>query len=373
MNQENEQYQPFSTRLLAWYAANRRSLPWRDHPDPYAVWVSEIMLQQTRVDTVLPYFERWMARFPDVWTLAEAPQHEVLNLWEGLGYYSRARNLHSAARIVADQYAGSLPSEVTELRKLPGIGPYTAGAIASLAFNMDEALVDGNVRRVLSRVFNVAAPSDRPEGQRILWDLAAAHLPSGRARDYNQALMELGALVCAPREPGCSECPVGPVCEANRLGVQAERPVLKPKVKTPHLTVTAAVIRQDGRILIAQRPQDGLLGGMWEFPGGKLEPGENLAGCLVREISEELGVSIAVGKPFGVYRHAYTHFKVTLHAFDCRLDPAGQQPEGIGVAAFRWVTPNEMEGFPMGKIDRQIASELLGEQTGSGRMDDGRA
>lgn len=349
----------FSTRLLDWYRSARRTLPWRDHPDPYAVWVSEIMLQQTRVDTVLPYYERWMVRFPTIESLAEASQQEVLNLWEGLGYYSRARNLHRAAQTVVEQFDGALPADIRELRKLPGVGPYTAGAIASLAFNLDEALVDGNVRRVIARIFNVSEPVEQLSGQRVVWNLAAAHLPSGSARDYNQGLMELGALICSPRDPNCPGCPVQDLCEANRLGVQDERPVLKPKMKVPHVTVTAAVIRLNGLILLAQRPQDGLLGGMWEFPGGKVEPGEDLVDCLAREIDEELGVSIVVGQEIGVYRHAYTHFKVTLHAFECLIEPVGQQPIEKGVAAFQWVRPDEMEKYPMGKIDRQIASFLL--------------
>ena len=357
----------FEKRLLDWYMENRRSMPWRDHPDPYAVWVSEIMLQQTRVDTVIPYFERWMERFPDVFQLAAAEQQDVLNLWEGLGYYSRARNLHRAAQVLVEQYDGRLPDNVRDLKKLPGIGPYTAGAIASLAYNEDEALVDGNVRRVLSRVLDIGLPVDQPEGLRIVWEAAEQHLPRGRARDYNQALMELGALVCTPRNPDCETCPVQAVCIAAALGIQDERPVIKPKRKAPHVTVTAAVIRRNGRILITQRPQDGLLGGMWEFPGGKVEPGEDLAACLQREICEELGVDISVGEPRGVYRHAYTHFKVTLHAFECRLAPENQSLQMLGVAAIRWITFSELDDYPMGKIDRQIAGRLVREEKAKGQ------
>ncbi len=357
----------FSETLLAWYAKHRRELPWRDHPEPYAIWVSEIMLQQTRVDTVLPYFERWMKRYPTIRHLAKADQMEVLNLWEGLGYYSRARNLHKAAQKIVEEFNGNLPADVKLLKKLPGIGPYTAGAIASLAFGQDEPVVDGNVRRVLSRVFNVEVPVDKPEGSEMIWELAADHLPSGKARDYNQALMELGALVCLPRNPTCDDCPVQAVCEAYRLGIQAELPVLKPRMKTPHITVTAAIIRQKGLVMITQRPQEGLLGGMWEFPGGKLEEGEDLSSCLEREICEELGVRISVGQAFGVYRHAYTHFKVTLHAFECALDPAGQEMQQNGVAAIRWIAPKDLKDYPMGKIDRQIASRIYKELLERGR------
>ncbi|MFQ5616808.1 MAG: A/G-specific adenine glycosylase [Anaerolineales bacterium] len=351
---------PFPSALLSWYAQNAREMPWRGHPSPYAVWVSEIMLQQTRVETVIPYFERWMARLPTVEALATAGLQEVLNLWEGLGYYSRARNLHRTAKIVVGEHGGQLPRDVSALRKLPGIGPYTAGAIASIAFGLDEPLVDGNVRRVLARVFDVAVPADSTAGKRRLWELAAEHLPPGRAGDYNQALMDLGAMICTPRNPACVRCPVNCLCEAHRLGSREDRPVLKPKTATPHYIVTAAVIRRNGQVLIAQRPENGLLGGLWEFPGGKLEPGEDLVACLQREIREELGAVVDVGGSLGTYKHAYTHFRVTLHAFGCTL--ASGEPRPIEVADLRWVTPAKLPDFPMGKIDRQIARRLLSEE-----------
>jgi A/G-specific adenine glycosylase len=351
-----------SKPLLAWYRKNRRQLPWRDDPHPYAVWVSEIMLQQTRVETVLPYFERWMRRFASIESLAQASQQEVLNYWEGLGYYSRARNLHRAAREVVEQHNGRLPGDVRSLRSLPGIGPYTAGAIASIAFGLDEPLVDGNVRRVLARLHNLDIPVDSAEGEKRLWALAREMLPPGRAGDYNQALMELGALVCTPLEPACEGCPLADGCQARLLGLQAERPIRSARAKMPHYVVTAAVIRREGTVLIAQRPQDGLLGGLWEFPGGKLEPGEDLQTCLRREISEELGARVEVGVSLGTYRHAYTHFKVTLHAFDCRLAPADQAIQHNGVEAVRWVRPESLGDFPMGKIDRQISDLLVAER-----------
>lgn len=345
--------------LLNWYQQNARRLPWRiESPDPYKVWVSEIMLQQTRVETVLPYFERWMKRFPDLPSLAQASLQEVLTVWEGLGYYSRARNLHRAAQIVMDEQNGALPEDLSALRRLPGIGRYTAGAIASIAFGKDEPALDGNIRRVLARIFNVDEPANSPEGERKLWELAQENLPSGRAGDYNQALMDLGAMICTPRSPACPRCPVEAYCQARALGIQEQRPVLASRQQTPHYTVTAAVIHRGDRILISQRPPSGLLGGLWEFPGGKQQPGETLQACLEREIMEELGVKIRVGDPFGIYRHAYTHFRVTLHAFCCTLvDQAAPQP--IQVHDFRWITSGELPGYPMGKIDRQIADRLL--------------
>jgi A/G-specific adenine glycosylase len=359
-----------ATSLLNWYSQHGRQLPWRSVKNPdseecggdanhsYAVWVSEIMLQQTRVETVIPYFKRWMQRFPSLTALANAPLQDVLSAWEGLGYYSRARNLHRAAQIVLKNYAGELPADPHALRKLPGIGHYTAGAIASIAFGLDEPALDGNIRRVLARLFNMTEPARSPAGKKRLWELAAAHLPTGQAGEYNQALMDLGAMLCTPRAPECERCPLAIHCQARTLGVQEQLPVLEAKPAIPHYIVTAAVILRTGLVLIAQRPPDGLLGGLWEFPGGKLQPGEDLAACLQREICEELGVAIQINGQIGVYRHAYTHFRVTLHAFQCVLSN-GAQPRSLQVDDLRWVHPQELPNFPMGKIDRQISRDIL--------------
>ncbi|MFC1996056.1 A/G-specific adenine glycosylase [Chloroflexota bacterium] len=346
----------FSQKLLDWYATDARELPWRGNPDPYAVWVSEIMLQQTRVETVIPYYKRWMMRFPSVFELSSASQQEVLSLWEGLGYYARARNLHQAASVIVAEYAGELPQEAQDLQTLPGIGRYTAAAIASIAFGKDEAALDGNIRRVLARVFDVTKPARSTQGERQLWQLSEENLPSGCAGEYNQAMMDLGATICTPSCPNCGDCPVQEVCQARKLGVQEDRPVKKARPAIPHYTVAAAVIRRNGQVFIAQRPDKGLLGGMWEFPGGKTEEDESLDVCLKREICEELGVDIEVGAPFGVYQHAFTHFRITLHAFECLLNDGTPIPHEH--KDLRWVRPAELHKFPMGKIDRQIAKRL---------------
>jgi A/G-specific adenine glycosylase len=355
----------FADSLLDWFHKNARELPWRSYRTPYRTWISEIMLQQTQVDTVIPYFENWIAHFPDIFTLAKADEQEVLSLWEGLGYYSRARNLYRAAKRVVEEYHGQLPDSTIELEKLPGIGPYTSAAIASIAFNIDAPAVDGNIRRVLSRYFNVEEPARSPEGERKIWDLAGSNLPSGRAGDYNEALMDLGATICTPKTPHCGNCPLAEGCVAKQLGIQDERPVKLPRKKVPHAIVTAAVITTDGKVLLAQRPSQGLLGGLWEFPGGTLEEtDQDLEACLLREIKEELGVRVKIDQPYGVYRHAYTHFRITLHAFLCRL-PDGQIPQAIASEAVTWVFPSELSSFPMGKVDRQIANRLV-EEVGDG-------
>jgi A/G-specific adenine glycosylase len=346
----------FAERVLKWYAQHGRSLPWRGTADPYAVWVSEIMLQQTRVEAVIPYFERWMRLFPSIQALAQAGEQEVLAAWEGLGYYSRARNLHRAARLMVEQHAGQLPRDPEALRQLPGIGRYTLGAIASIAFGLDLPALDGNLKRVFARVFDVEQPVDSPAGEKRLWELVAENLPAGRAGDYHQGLMDIGAGICLPRRPRCLLCPLLDMCRARQIGVEEARPVKKPRRETPHYTVTAAVIRRGPKVLLARRPAKGLLGGLWEYPGGKVEAGEELAQALQREIGEELGSGLVVGDPFGVYRHAYTHFRITLHAFLCKL--TGAPPQALEAEEIRWVPLSELDQYPMGKVDRLISRRL---------------
>ena len=339
-----------SRLLLKWYRQHGRTLPWRDHPDPYAVWVSEIMLQQTRVETVIPYFEKWMKLFPDVKALAQASERDVLNAWEGLGYYSRARNLHQAAKMVTSKFNGQLPRDLTELRSLPGIGRYTVGAIASMAFGMDEPTLDGNLRRVFARLFDVSEFADSPIGEKILWDLAAQNLPKGQAGDYNQALMDLGATICLPKNPRCLLCPLMEICEARKNGTQDLRPVLKAKKVSPQYIHVAAVIIQRGRVLLAQRPADGLLGGMWEFPNGRVNA--DPAKELTKVINAAYSLKVKKKEALGIIQHAYTHFKVTVHAFRCDCAPIPKNK------SLKWVRVGELDDYPMGKVDRGIANKI---------------
>jgi A/G-specific adenine glycosylase len=338
-------------RLLAWYRQNKRSLPWRDHPDPYAVWVSEIMLQQTRVETVIPYFERWMAHFPDVQTLAAAREQEILTLWEGLGYYSRARNLHRAARILLDEFDAQLPADVETLRSLPGIGRYTAAAIASMAFGQNVAALDGNIRRVYARLFDIDEPLGTTHIEHLFWEIAEELLPPDHAGDYNQALMDLGASICTPRSPACERCPVNAGCAAYKHGTQNERPVPKAKKAVPHYVHAAAVIIDAERVLLAQRPRAGLLGGMWEFPNGRVDgdPAEGLAAA----IASGYRLHVRAGDALCEVRHAYTHFKVTEFAFRCALSESILADENL-----RWVPLAALTDYPMGKIDRRIADAV---------------
>ncbi|MHC1782890.1 MAG: A/G-specific adenine glycosylase [Anaerolineaceae bacterium] len=345
-----------ATPLLEWYRREGRILPWRSNPQPYQVWVSEIMLQQTRVETVMPYYQRWLELFPSIITLAQAGIQEILSAWEGLGYYSRARAMHKTAQILVNEHKGVIPDDPDTLKRLPGIGPYTAAAILSIAFHHDIPAIDGNIRRVYSRLFDLAAPLKSPESENLIKKAACENLPPGQAGDYNQALMDLGAGICLPTHPRCDLCPLSQSCLARERNVQEQRPVIIPKEAVPFYLVTAAVIQTDGNVLIARRPEKGLLGGMWEFPGGKVETGESLPNALVREIEEELGVQIAVGQPCGVFRHAYTHFRIELHAFSCGILSGDPQP--LQASEVRWVDPAELSKFPMGKVDRLISRKL---------------
>jgi A/G-specific adenine glycosylase len=344
-------------RLVTWYADHRRDLPWRRVRDPYCIWVAEVMLQQTQVATVIPYYAHFLARFPTVESLAAAPLDEVLKAWEGLGYYARARHLHAAARQVAIEFDGQMPDTLDGLLSLPGVGSYTAGAILSTAFGQGVPAIDGNVRRVLSRAFAVEGDVTRGAGQRRLWALAEELLPSGRAGDFNQALMDLGATVCTPRAPSCGQCPLAEDRRAHQAGQEEQFPVRRQRRAVPHYEVAAGVVwNGQGRFLIAQRPVDGMLGGLWEFPGGKREPEETLEACLRRELAEELGIEVAVGAPLTVVQHAYTHFRITLHAFHCRV--VAGQPCPLGCADWRWVSLDDLPRFAFSAADHQIIAAL---------------
>ena len=354
---ESEDLALIGQRLLDWYEGHCRDLPWRRTRDPYAILIAEIMLQQTRVDTALAYYERFVARFPTFEALAAAPLDDVLKAWEGLGYYARARNLHKTARRVTRDLGGHLPETPEALLLLPGIGRYTAAAVASIAFGYDAVALDGNLRRVLCRLLSVDDDPGRPNTQRALEKLALVMLPPGRASEFNQALMDLGATICIPATPLCLLCPLMTHCRAQQEGLQNELPIRATRSKRPHRDVTAGVIwNGNGKLLITQRPLDGMLGGLWEFPGGKRRPGEGLAACLHREIDEELAIEIDVGELLLTVEHAFTHFYMTLYAYDCRW--LSGTPQCLGCRDMRWVTLDELGDFAFPVADQRIISHL---------------
>jgi A/G-specific adenine glycosylase len=315
------------------------------------------MLQQTRVETVIPYYRKFLRKFPTVESLASADLAAVLKVWEGLGYYARARNLHKAAGVLVSSHRGKLPRRSAELRTLPGIGEYTAAAIASIAFDEAVPALDGNARRVLSRWIALASDPASRSGMRRLREKAARLLDPRRPGEWNQAVMELGATICLPAAPRCGACPVSGFCQAYRINNTAGIPRRKKRLPTPHYQVTAGVIQHRGRILIARRKEHGLLGGLWEFPGGKQEPGESLEECLQRELQEELNIRVAVGEKLTRIRHAYTHFRITLHVFFCRW--IGGHPEPVGCSELKWVRPSELTRYAFPKADHSIIELLL--------------
>ncbi len=348
----------FARRLLEWFAAFQRDLPWRRTSDAYAIWVSETMLQQTQVATVIPYFERWLARFPTMRALAEAPLDDVLKLWQGLGYYARARNLHRAAQTIVEKHDGVFPARFEDVLALPGVGRYTAGAVCSIAFNQDAPLVDANVIRVLCRVFGVRGDPKSTKVQAELWRLAADLIPPGQARAFNQAMMEHGALICH-QAPRCPACPVRDLCAAYASGDPTSLPEFAPKAAfTTQIDVSAIVRRPDNEaVLIVQRPPEGLWGGLWEFPRVTLAPNETPEAGAVRAAREAAGLSVRVGERLGVVKHGVTTRKITLIGVAATLTDTGAEPKvGSGAA---WALPAELENFARASPQVKLASRAL--------------
>jgi mutator protein MutT len=437
--QETRRSRSLQERLLAWFRANKADLPWRRTRDPYAIWVSEIMLQQTQVATVIPYYERFLKAFPTVRALAAASEHDVLKLWQGLGYYRRAINLRAAARQVVAKHGGRVPDDPAVFAGLPGIGRYTCAAVQSIAFGRPLAVLDGNAIRVFARWFAISQDVTHGAVQRELWEVAqslvpqtpppghagarhAAPLqeagwhghptlggravsflatstatqrrvaappsprastatqrrvtlpPSSRARtatqrgvavppgprnnsgDWNQAIMELGREVCTPREPRCPACPLRTLCLARRRGIQGRLPVKRKKKPVPHIEVGAGIVWRRGRILLCKRRADAMLGGLWEFPGGKRDPGETIPQCIRRELREECDLDVAVGGHLVDVTHTYSHLRVTLRCYHCRAG-AGRVRR-LGCDDARWVRPQEIPDYPLPAADVRILEAL---------------
>lgn len=341
-----------ASALLAHFDATKRSMPWRETSDPYAIWVSEVMLQQTRVDTVVPYWERWLQRFPTVEALADAELDDVLKAWEGLGYYSRARNLYRAARMVRERFNGRVPGEPETLRELPGVGEYTAGAVASIAFDVPTPAVDGNVRRVLSRLYDLESATPVQ-----LRDLAADLVPGDRPGDFNQALMELGATLCTSRSPDCHVCPLAEWCAAREQGVQELRPLPKERKAVPEEVVeTAVIVRSDGAVLLTRRSEDGLLGGLWEFPGD--DGGRSALVAALLDAGEADGRLAEV-------THTFSHKRVRYRPVVVRIAedvagaanaPAGGEPAGDDVA---WVPLGGLDSYALPVAQQKIARAVV--------------
>jgi A/G-specific adenine glycosylase len=336
------------TQLLQWFKKKGRDLPWRKTRDPYAIWVSEIMLQQTQVTTVIPYYQNFLKSFPTIRHLAKTNLSKVLKAWEGLGYYSRARNLHRASQMVLNHFHGSIPDTLKDLLSLPGIGPSTAGAILSFAFNKAAPILDGNVKRVLSRLFAVSGSPRERKTQQLLWQISQSLIPKGCSNPFNQALMDLGSMLCTPKDPECLRCPLRQFCKGRASGDPERYPSKRLNRVIPHRNAVSAVIKKDGKVFLSQRPPTGLLGGLWEFPNWEIEGEKRLK--LRKDIKKEMGINVKVKESIGIFQQTYSHFKLTLHVFHC------QYLNGKGKG--KWVPIKKLPAFPISRIHRKIAEKI---------------
>lgn len=339
-------------RLIEWYTKNCRDLPWRQSKEPYAIWVSEVMLQQTQVKTVIPYYDNFLKLFPTTKHLAAADLQEVLKAWEGMGYYARARNLHKAAVEVTRKYGGKLPDEWDLIRNLPGVGDYIASAVLSIAFDKAYAVVDGNVKRVLARLFKMPEVVNKSSFHKVFRLKADNLLDRKRPGTFNQAMMELGALLCTPNHPHCNRCPLSSICKAHGTDSTSDYPKRESKKSTPKYHIVIGIVRKNCRMLITRRKPDGLLGGLWEFPGGKINPEESPAQALEREIAEETSLHVKNLTHLTRVKHAYTHFKIEANVFIC--DYAGGRIKLNGPTDYRWINPTQLEEFPFPKANHKF-------------------
>lgn len=339
-------------RLIDWYAQNHRDLPWRNTADPYHIWVSEVMLQQTQVNTVLPYYHKFIKQFPDLAHLARADLDAVLKVWEGLGYYARARNLHRAAKEIANHQGGKIPVNWKDFHNLPGVGDYIAAAVLSIACGQPYPVVDGNVKRVLARLFQIDAAVNTAASNKVFQATARRLLDSRAPGTFNQALMELGALVCKPQKPACQNCPLPRHCRAFQTRTVAEYPKKIKARATPEYRIAVGVVFKNNHVLITRRKPEGLLGGLWEFPGGKIQKSESAEAACIREIKEEVNLTVQPVTYLTRVTHAYTHFKIKMDVFCCRY--CAGRVKLNGPAAFRWITLRQIDQYPFPKANHKF-------------------
>ena len=352
------QQRDFQGLLLNWFHANKRSLPWRDEYIPYHVWISEIMGQQTQMERVADYFLRWIDRFPSVAAVAGAAERDILKVWEGLGYYSRARNVQKTAQLLMDAYHGEVPASHKDLLSLPGIGPYTAAAILSIGFNQPWPLLDANVERVFSRLADIDKPLKQKETRKELEHMAGELLYREDSRNWNQGLMELGALVCTPKNPNCFQCPVQPFCLANKRDTVAWRPIPREKKKIIDISMACGILRRDNLFFIQQRLDDDIWGGLWEFPGGRLLDNESPEEAVIREVAEETEWQVTNPVPFRSVVHHYTRYRVTLHSFWCQMPQIPVQPVLHAAKDATWVTLQRLADYPYPAGHRNLVKLL---------------
>ena len=343
--------------LIDWYLINKRDLPWRKTDNPYHIWVSEVMLQQTQVETVVPYYNKFLKRFGSIKILARADLQDVLKVWEGMGYYARARNLHRAAGIVLSRYGGSIPDRWEDIRKLPGVGDYIAAAVLSIAFEKPYPAVDGNVKRVMARLFKLEEPVNNSKSYKIFRNAADTFFDPQKPGIFNQALMELGAIVCRPKRPLCQTCPLQSRCLAFQSGRVSEYPKKLKRKPVPQYQIAVGVVFKNGRVLITRRKPEGLLGGLWEFPGGKIRNGEKAQSACIREIKEEVNLSVRVDSHLTRVKHAYTHFKIVMDVFCCTF--VSGRVKLNGPVDHRWINLDNIQDYPLPKANHKFLPKLM--------------
>ena len=340
----------FTKKLLSWYHKKARDLPWRRTHDPYRIWLSEVMLQQTQVDTVISYYERWLKKYPTLEKVAQASEDEILKLWEGLGYYARARNFHKACQKVAESHLGKVPSDPNVFSTLKGVGPYTLAAVQSIAFQNPFPAMDGNIKRIVSRLFRIDEPSSKALSH--IGAFLQKNISQKNPGDFNQALMDIGAMICHPKNPKCFECPLSLDCEALQFKQTHVYPIPEEKNPRPHYRAAVGVVWKGNKLLISKRKSEGLLGGLWEFPGGKMKPGESAKDCVEREVKEEVGVDVEAIKSVGAIEHVYTHFSIEMEGFLCRYLKG--KPQTLECADWKWISFPELKKFAFPTANRKL-------------------
>ena len=346
----------FSKSLMTWYDQKKYSFPWRETSNPYYIWVSEIMLQQTQVNTVIPFYKAWIKRFPTINDVAKASDEEILKYWEGLGYYQRALNLRDACITIIDNYNSVIPQKKEELLNLKGVGDYTASAITSIAFGAPHPAIDGNLKRIMSRLLSLS--NFKIDSLNKIKDFLIKEMNNNRPGDFNQALMDLGRTICQPRAPKCINCPISIFCLSFKNKTTHLFPVKnKNKKIIPHYDIGVGVIWNNDKILITKRKKNQLLGGLWEFPGGKIKNNESILHCIKREAQEELGIKIKVKEFIKTVNHQYSHFKITLHAYHCQY--LSGEIKCIEVDDWEWISPKSFSDYPFPKANHYIFPEIL--------------
>jgi len=343
--------------LLRWFDAHQRSMPWRKTRDPYRIWLSEVMLQQTQVDTVIPYYNRFVQRYPQLHNLAQAPEEEVLKLWEGLGYYRRCHHFIQAVRDVQVRYGGTVPDDPDAFRALPGVGDYTTAAVLSIAYGRVLPVVDGNVIRVMTRVFRISGDVGKAGTKKQIHAAMGRIMSHERPGDFNQAVMELGALVCTPRQPRCGSCPIVERCGAFLHDETSRYPLIEKKAKVPEYKVGLALIFNDGRFLIQKRPSSGHLAGLWELPGGKAGPGETVEQALLRKCREDLGLDVDIREFLGDARHVYSHFKIHVTVYRCHIGT--QQEKALRHQPLAWISEKDIDRYPFPAANHRLFKKIF--------------